>query len=324
LTTEVPTGSAVPTHNGTMVDMRSHVGKTPPPQRFKGTDAEKMKASQWLKGVDDYFMLDHKHRTDDDLVRLFGQLLDDSALTWFRMNQMQEGEGWTLTRVYEAFAVQYAGSSTSVLLQSQLMDMQFSRKKDFTSFASQWQNLIAQLYPREWAMGQGPDGLLLGQLFADVIQRGDVAVWTKAIDSSPQGLAEWKAAVQRAITVIKVTDDARARAIGSSAYSTRSHPTTTVRVNAMEDGEHDNEYERGEGGTGELNQMQGRPRPRGGQQGTERRAPGPHLYTPEEFAKLKDLRLCFHCGRKGHRGVDCADRRAGKPKTKATAAQLNA
>jgi hypothetical protein len=317
-------GSTAPTHNATMVDTRSHGGRTPAPQRFKGTDAEKMKAGQWLKGVDDYFVLDHKHRSDGDLVRLFGQLLEDSALTWFRMHQLQEGEEWTLQRVYDAFGVQFTGSATSVLLQLQLDEMHFSRKKDFTSFASQWQNLIAQLYPMEWAMGQGPDSLLLGQLFADVIKRGDVAVWAKAIDSSPQGLAEWKASVQRAITVIKVTDDARARATGSSAYSTRSHPTTTVRVNAMEDGENDSENGRGEGEPGELNQMQSRPKPRGRQQGTERRAPGPLLYTPEEFQKLKDLKLCFHCGKDGHRVGDCADRKAGKPKTKATAVQLNA
>lgn len=294
------------------------------PQRFKGTDDEKIKVWQWLWGVDDYFALEFKNRSDADLVRLFGLLLEGSAQTWFRMKQRLEGAGLTLQRVYDSFLVQYAGAETDVLLQSRLEDLRFSRKKDFTSFTSQWQDLIAQRFPMEWAAGQGRDSLLLGSLFADVIKRDDVRVWAKAMDSTPQGLAEWKAAVQRAIAVIKATDEARAKSDKSSSYSTRSHTTTMVRANAIEEGGYDSEYERGEGEPGALNQMQGTSRSRGGQNGKESRAPRTLLYTPAEWAKVKALRLCFHCGKPEHTVGECADRKAGKPRTKATAALLNA
>jgi hypothetical protein len=130
--------------------------------------------------------------------------------------------------------------------------------------------------------------------------------------------------VQRAIAVIKATDEARAKSDKSSSYSNRSHTTTTVRANVMEEGEYDDEYERGEGELAELNQMQGTSRSRGGQNGRERRAPKTLLYTPEEWAKVKKLELCFHCGKSGHKVGECKDRKEAKPKTKATAAQLNA
>jgi hypothetical protein len=185
LTTEALTGGATLSHNDTVVDVRSFGGKTPVPHRFKGTDEEKIKVWQWLMGVDDYFALEHKNRSDADLVRLFGLLLEDSAQTWFRMKQRLEGAGLTLQRVYDSFLVQYAGAASDVLLQSRLEDLHFSRKKDFTTFSSQWQDLIAQLFPMEWTAGQGRDSLLLGSLFADVIKKDDVRVWAKAMDSQP-------------------------------------------------------------------------------------------------------------------------------------------
>jgi hypothetical protein len=111
--------------------------------------------------------------------------------------------------------------------------------------------------------------------------------------------------------------EARAKADKSSSYPTRTQSTSSVRANVMEN-------EREEGEPEEVNQMQGRSNARGGQNSQEGRPPRKFLYTQEEWAKVKVLGLCFHCGKDTHKVGECADRKAGKPKTKATAAALNA
>jgi hypothetical protein len=316
-----PTSTSTSTTGAQDGAVRHHVGKTPQPRLFEGTDEEKMRAGYWLRSVNGYLRLEHKYRPDDELVEIFCSLLKGQAETWFRMEQELEGAAWTLERVFEAFLAKFTGESTNVLLQAKLEALTFSRKKDFTTFASQWQNLVAQLCTKEYALGEGPDSVLLGELFAAVIKKGDVAVWAKAIDSAPQGLSEWKAAVQRAITVIKVVDEARAKATGSNAYSVRSYHS--ARVNVMDGSEGETENERGEGESAEVNQMQGKSRQAGGGQQGNRPAPV-RLYTDEEFAKVKKLGLCFYCGSGQHRLVDCENRKAGKPRSRATPAQLKA
>lgn len=294
-------------------------GKLPDFRKFKGTDDDKIRARQWLRGADDYLRMGFANRSDADLVRLFGFLLEDSAQTWFYLTRDQKGDRWTLAEVYNAFEVQYAGEATNALLQAKLDGLSFSLKRDFTTFTSQWQDLVAQRFPREWAAGQGTDSELLGNLFSEKIKRDEVRVWIEAVRSQPRGLAEWKAAVQNAIAIIKLTEDAKAK----SSYYSRQHGTTNAHVNSMEEGEDTQDYRaEGEAPHGEVNRAQVRQPTRGGPGNNSQK--GGKMYSDAEWKKVIRLKLCSWCGRPGHFAQDCSDRKTGKDKTKATPEVLNA
>ena len=256
----------------------------------------------------------------------FGLKLEGPAQTWYRMKQMEVGNKWKFEDVERLFLEQYAGQATEALLDARLEDMKFSRKADFTTFTSRWMDLVAQRYPSEWA-SHGSGSHLLGTMFAALIQKSDLRVWAKAFETGPQSLTEWRVAVQNAITVVKVTEEARVRAAGhssSASSSSRGHqgPPSTVRANAVEDLDVFGEEEdpRAEGET--LSQMEGNTKR--GKVDRAKRAPVPRLYTDEEWDKVKKLGLCGYCAGKGHLYQHCPDRKAGKPRTKATAQQLNA
>lgn len=286
----------------------------PTPASFMGHDDDKVLARAWLSKADDYLQLSFPTYSDADLVRLFGLLLDGSARTWFTLCREEMGEAWTLHEVYAAFQTQFGGESTLALIRSKLDDLTFSLDADFTTFTSQWQDLIAQCYPREWAMARSPDSdRLLGTLFAEKIKAGSVRVWKEAYRSLPEGLQKWRIAVQHAIALLKVLDAAK--------DPNRHRSTNRARVNAIEhesDGEGDT---REEGEPAEVNKMQGK----GQKGGSTASAKSPAmLYSPEEFELLKKKGLCAYCAKKGHMLKECPDKLAKKQKTKATPAQLNA
>ena len=302
-------------------------GKIPEPAKFRGTDDDKVNARQWLSQADAFLNLAHSGRSDHQLVLIFGLMLDKPASTWFSLTQQasqQSGAEWKLQQVYDAFLVQYAGQDTDSLLKVKMEGLRFSRAKDFTTFVSQWQDLAAQRFPREWAMAQREDSRVLGDSFSNIILRDDWEVWEKANESVRDGgLNDWKVAVQHAIVVLRRREQYHKsrHSASSSSTSAAARHTTTVRVNAMqEEGQEDSEDPRGEGESEEVNKLQAKARkPKKGRADRSER-----LYSNEEYQKMLDKRLCLYCARPGHVARWCEDRKEGRPRTKATAEVLNA
>ena len=298
-------------------------GKIPEPAKFRGTDDDKINARQWLSQADAFLSLAHGGRSDRQLVQIFGLMLDKPASTWFSLSQQvaqQSGVEWKLQQVYDAFLMQYAGQDTDSLLKVKMEGLRFSRSKDFTTFVSQWQDLAAQRFPREWAMGQREDSRVLGDSFSNLIMRDDWEVWEKANELVRDGgLNDWKVAVQHAIVVLRRREQHKQSRHSTSSHShTAPRHTATVRVNAMQ--EEDSEDSRGEGESEEANKLQAKARKqkKGRVDKTER------LYTDEEYKKVLAKRLCVYCGQPDHIAKYCPDRQSGKPRTKATAEALNA
>ena len=228
-------------------------GKIPEPAKFRGTDDDKVNARQWLSQADAFLNLAHSGRSDHQLVLICGLMLDKPASTWFSLTQQasqQSGAEWKLQQVYDAFLVQYAGQDTDSLLKVKMEGLRFSRAKDFTTFVSQWQDLAAQRFPREWAMAQREDSRVLGDSFSNIILRDDWEVWEKANESvSDGGLNDWKVAVQHAVVVLRRREQYHKsrHSASSSSTSAAARHTTTVRVNAMqEEGQEDSEDPRGD------------------------------------------------------------------------------
>lgn len=286
------------------------------PEKFKGSPKDRSRCREWLRQVDDYMNLTALGQSDAFHVMLFGQLLGDSAQTWFQGRREREGSVWTLQSLYDEFLIAYSGQATQTLWESSLDTMRWNRRKDVTAFAAEWEAIIMRLYPQEWAGGVGVDGsVLFGKMFSVKILEGDDEVWREAKRSRPHTLIEWKVAVQEAVTLLEQ--------LKSVANRRRVSPVTATQVNNIH-GTDDGSSEREEGEPEELNQVQASSKTRGGQSGNVKRVPKKLLYTAEEFEKVKAKQLCFYCGQPGHAISDCADRKAGKPKTKATAAVLNA
>ena len=307
---------------------RSGRGKIPEPSKFRGTDDDKINARQWLTQADAFLSLAHGGRPDRQLVQVFGLMLDKPSSTWFSLTQQaaqQSGVEWKLQQVYDAFLVQYAGQDTDSLLKVKMEGLSFSRSKDFTTFVSQWQDLAAQRFPREWAMGQREDSRVLGDSFSNLIMRDDWDVWEKANELVRDGgLNDWKVAVQHAIVVLRRRQQSyRSRHSTSSSSHSAPRHTTSVRANAIQ--EEDSEDSRGEGEPEEANKLQSRgdkQRKGGAKKGGAGK--GGRLYTDAEYEKVKAKGLCGYCAQPGHIAWDCEDRKAGKPKTKASAEVLNA
>ena len=73
--------------------------------------------------------------------------------------------------------------------------------KDLSATDSEFDRLAEELYPG-WETQEAARRLLAVR-YADIIRRGDIVLWEKAMDLQPNTVNEWKAAAQTAYAILE-------------------------------------------------------------------------------------------------------------------------
>lgn len=305
--------------------------KVSAPDKFRGTDKERMGSREWLKQASVYLYFTAGHLATAEQIAIFGLLLEDGARTWFYNCQEREGSGWSLQDVFDAFLETYAGGLTKSLLEAELAGLRYQGEKtrDLATLNARFDSLTSQLYPGGWR--DETASRLLASKYEAIIKAGDFELWDKAADSRPVGLDAWKAAVQDAYVRLS---ESRREKVRHGRFSTnltgfRPQPTSAaITVNGMQvEGKVEQTWERAEGeeealsGEAALYKMQAG-KAKLGNRGKGKGKPSTRLYTDEEYERMKKTDLCLYCAKKGHRISACPDKAEGKPRTKATPEQL--
>ena len=313
-----------------------------PPEKFEGNANERANAKLWLESVVGWMELTATSPaiSEQRLILLFASQLKGTALLWYsnvRDRAAREGKVLTLQNYFDEFVQTYDGALSQLAAEQQLRTLVYKRGacKDLTSTAAEFEQLAGRLY--QTAQTSRDTNRLLANLYADVIKRGDIELWSKAMDAQPLSLDEWMGAVQNAHLVIEtkkahlretqrvdrpeVRSTYYARTPSSTSTSTyRSGSAVQVKRVGVEGDDNDNAT-RDEPGNeeevqkAEVSRTTSRP-------ATQERL-GSHL-TFQQRERLKELGKCWICIGRGHRAYDCDKKgKVGYPR-KPTAEDLKA
>jgi Zinc knuckle len=317
----------------------------PHPEKFTGTDRERVGSREWLQSANVYMRLTASTRTPQDQVDLFGLLFEGAAKTWFWTNQEREGAGWTLDRAFEVFLQTYTGGLTRSMLEAEMASLRLGGEntKDIAAFNARFDMLASQLYPGSW--NNDTASIILGDKYAGIIKDCNFALWEEAMhhkrkpqDGREFGLADWKEAMQDAIVVLAGVRRGGSRfgryttkSDNGGVYSTQTG-SSTAKANKMQTSEVSEEGEtwqrregEKEGENEEAARMQAVSKGKRGGGGAKTESGGQQKgrqLTDEERSQLMAKGACFRCYKTGHLSRDCPDK--GKPRRVPTQEDLKA
>lgn len=319
--------------------------KVPQPEKFAGTTKDKAESHNWLSSVADWLRMVVGDQPEEVKVMMFGSVLTGQARGWFEAEKVKATatrQPLTLKYLFDSFQVMYSEGRSHISLQQEFAALTYKQGKcrDLASTDSQFDHLAFTLYP-----GTLPDSSadqLLGQLYGEVIRRGDYELWCEATRSRPKSLAEWKEAVQTSYEVLRGQRAGRGgsnRSAGSQwqnrGGATGSGPNVRLQhVNTdhgddekgQPDGDVELKADAGESSTVAAMQTanrggRGPNKPSGkGQNGVSN---GFEL-TPEQREALMKAGRCFACYQKGHSSRGCLLPREKRPNRAPTAEELKA
>jgi hypothetical protein len=298
------------------------------PKVFTGTPKERPNSRHWLRKAQTWLELAHEHEPERVLVRLFSTVLDDNASIWFQNlhdRAGREGIELTLQQVFDEFIHHFEGGQTKAWVELQFGALQYGKGacKDLPSMETEFDRLAGQLYPGAELTEAG--NALLANRYAEIIQKGHLALWEKAVDYHPSSLDDWKAAVQQAFTVMEIkgaaTKQTHQRGFRSSYQSSTSASSTAtpsmgnaaprvfVQQLQHEDSDADAKatWERQEGEQPPAEELQ---ELKANRDNDSKAWPGSHL-PKSTRERLKKLGKCWLCYKRGHMAPDCPDK--GKP-----------
>jgi hypothetical protein len=328
-----------PAHSRSPQDMKN----VPRPEKFTGTDRERVGSREWLQSANVYMRLTASTRTPQEQVDLFGLLFEGAAKTWFWTNQEREGEGWTLERAFEVFLRTYTGGLTRSMLEAEMASLRLGgeKTKDIASFNARFDMLASQLYPGSW--NNDTASAMLGDKYAGIIKDCNLALWEEAMHHKKKpeegrefGLEDWKEAVQDALVVLTSVRRSNSRfgrystnkSDNGSIYSTQKS-SSSATINKMQMGEANEEgetWERREGQkeleNEEVARMNATAKGKQGGGGVKSVPKKGRQLTDEERSQLMAKGACFRCYKTGHLSRDCPEK--GKPRRTPTQEELKA
>ena len=333
----VPSPSSSPVEERTEPTLSRHhqdMKNVPRPEKFTGTDTERVGSREWLQSANVYMRLSASTRSPQEQVDLFGLLFEGAAKTWYYTNREREGEGWTLQRAFEVFLQTYTGGLTRSMLEAEMASLRLGgeKTKDIAAFNARFDMLASQLYPGSW--NNNTASVILGDKYAGIIKDCNFTLWEEAMhhkrmpqDGREFGLEHWKEAVQDALVVLTSVKSSNSR---FGRYTSTKSDHNTVKFNKMQTKEVSEEgetWERREGeketDSEEVAQMQATPKSRQGAGGGKAEKGGQQKgrqLTDEERSKLMSKGACFRCYMTGHISRECPDK--GKPRRAPTKEDL--
>jgi hypothetical protein len=193
--------------------------------------------------------------------------------------------------------------------------------KDLLSLEKEFEELRMRLYPSSSTSPEMNE--IVGRWYSEAIARGDPDLYetmTYMLGGTDQPtLSQWKAVAARAVQVKQVTAAARkGRQQSRRAWNWRA-PSSTERVNELNEGVGGEEGETEDPGSAAAQQMQV------GRRGPPRNSKSsPRLLTDEEYKLVMDKGLCLQCYKPGHRRGEAACKEKGKERRKPSADELKA
>jgi hypothetical protein len=191
------------------------------PEKFGGTEQERVSARRWLRTARNWLKLAARGEDEATMVDMFATLLKDAAGDWFyHLQETAERRGveLPLQTVFEQFVLKFEGGVSRVLLQQELDSLVYRRGKckDIYATDAEFDRLVGMLYPDLEDDAQSMP--LLAKVYSDIFQRGDLALWTEAVRMQPVTVDEWKVAIQRAHTLLQILA-AASRQTGRVGYA---------------------------------------------------------------------------------------------------------
>lgn len=285
--------------------------KIPQPDRFDGVDIKQKAGSRlWLDQAATWMKLTVANQPQETQVLVFSTLLGKDAYAWYTAEKIRaqaERRALTLEDLFASFLNMYAGGRSEMVLHQEFNSLTYGkgRCKDPASTQTEFDTYAATLYP-----GYSTDSTInrmMGNMYGEIIRRGDVDLWIEAVRSSPTTLDEWKAAVQSAHTIRRTQQMGRTgkgggttRTDGHSYWNQQSLKAN--RVQTRDEGEVAEEVE-------EANKRQeGQPDTGAAAQAAAVKSPrrkGHVKLSIEVLTQLKKQGRCFLCYAKGHMARDC-------------------
>ena len=191
------------------------------PEKFGGTEQERVSARRWLRTARNWLKLAARGEDEATMVDMFATLLKDAAGDWFYHLQEtaeRRGEELPLQTVFDQFVLKFEGGVSRVLLQQELDSLVYRRGKckDIYATDAEFDRLVGMLYPDLEDDAQSMP--LLAKVYSDIFQRGDLTLWTEALRMQPVTVDEWKVAIQRAHTLLQILA-AASRQTGRVGYA---------------------------------------------------------------------------------------------------------
>ena len=203
------------------------------PDKFGGTEQERVSARRWLRTARNWLKLAARGEEEETMVDMFATLLKGAASDWFyHLQETAERKGveLTLQTVFDEFVLKYEGGVSRVLLQQELDNLVYRKGpcRDIYAADAEFDRLVGMLYPNFEEDSQAMP--LLAKVYSDIFRQGDLALWTEAVKMRPETVDEWKAAIQRAHTIQQIVASANRPAGrgGSSWTRPSSFPPSSV------------------------------------------------------------------------------------------------
>jgi hypothetical protein len=213
------------------------------PEKFGGSEQERVSARRWLRTARNWLKLAARGEDEGTVVDMFATLLKDAAGDWFYHLQEtteRKGRELTLQTVFDEFVLKFEGGVSRVLLQQELDGLTYRKGKckDIYATDAEFDRLVGMLYPD--VENDDPTMPLLGKTYADIFRRGDLALWAEAVRMAPTTVDEWKAAIQRAHTMLQIFAAAAGQggrlgggSFGSRPFSFSGFPSSSSTSSAV-------------------------------------------------------------------------------------------